>query len=194
MSKQTAQTFLVMSLAAISTFFGGMWRSFKSAVSFSVEPTVVLGSMLIGFGLSVVAGGTLAAIAIGGLAMSAVVQGAVVLASFAVVAVSKVVRAVTGLFMKKPVEISEVVQAVETREDVQVAEMIEDEPAPEAETYVEHGAIPHRKPLSRQQAEAAQQKLHEESLKRQEEQRKHDEQYPPESVAETHATALAVGL
>lgn len=185
MSKQTAQTFLVMSLAAISTFFGGMWRSFKSAVSFSVEPTVVLGSMLIGFGLSVVAGGTLAAIAIGGLAMSAVVQGAVVLVSFAVVAVSKVVRSVAGFFMKKPVE---------TREDVQVAEMIEDEPAPEAETYVEHGAIPHRKTLSRQQAEAAQQKLHEESLKRQEEQRKHDEQYPPESVAETHATALAVGL
>lgn len=188
MSKQTAQTFLVMSLAAISTFFGGTWRSFKSAVTFSVKPTVVLGSMLIGFGLSVVAGGTLAAIAIGGLAMSAVVQGAVVLAAFATSVVYKVTTRIVGFFSKKkPIE----PVVAPTREEVQVAEMHEDEPAPEAETYIEHGAIPHRKTLSRKQAEAAQQALHEESLKRQEEQRKHDEQFPPDSGL---ADAIALGF
>jgi hypothetical protein len=188
MSKATAQSFLGMALAAISTFFGGMWRSFKTAVAFSVQPTVVLGSMLVGFGLSVVAGGTLAEIVIGGLAMSAVVQGAVVLASFAVVAVSKVVRTVAGFFMKKSVE---TVVVAETREETQAAEMHEDEPAPEAETYTEHGAIPHRKTLSKQQAEAAQQKLHEEKLRQQELQRENAEKYP---ASETIAEALAMGF
>lgn len=63
-------------LTFINSFLGGIWNTIKDAFEITATPLVAVGSLLVGAGLSIFAGGTLMQIALGGFAMAGLVQAA----------------------------------------------------------------------------------------------------------------------
>lgn len=77
MNKETATGMLSIFIAGIQSFISIVWNSIKTAFHTTSTPLVAAGSFLVGFGLSVLAGGTIGQIVIGGLAMAGIVQAGV---------------------------------------------------------------------------------------------------------------------
>lgn len=77
MSTETAQGMVGIFLSSIGSFFGSIWSTIKNAFWITTRPLVVVGSLVVGAGLSVFIGGTMLEIVLGGFTLAALTQATV---------------------------------------------------------------------------------------------------------------------